>query len=81
MAYKAKEPREELFYIFVLLSPLVDGPEMRRNPDRFFILNQAEAGECEASYMRTNPNYNGIMRGFPFNLALPHEDKWDKLPH
>src|SRR5271170_4299001 len=43
---KPKDAREELFYILVLLSPLVESPKTRL-ADRFFILSQAEAVECE----------------------------------
>lgn len=74
-----KTTREELFYIFVLLSPLVDNPRQRAS-DRFFILSQVEAGECEATYRREHPNDKGLIRGFGFSMAEPYEDQWAKLP-
>jgi hypothetical protein len=74
-----KPLRDDLFYILILLSPLVNAPDKRVH-DRFFILNQAEALECEAAYMRAHPNDKGLIRGFGFSGAVPHEDKWGKLP-
>jgi len=76
---KPKAPRDDLFYILVLLSPLVESSKPRL-VDRFFILSQADATECEASYMRAHPNDKGLIRGFGFPGALPHEDMWEKLP-
>jgi hypothetical protein len=74
-----KKPREDLFYILILLSPLVESPKLRR-PDRFFILSQDEVSACEAAYMRAHPNDKGLIRGFGFSEAESYEDKWDKLP-
>lgn len=74
-----KAPRENLFYILVLLSPLVESPKQRA-ADRFFILSQAEAIECEAAYMRAHPNDRGLIRGFGFSGAEGFEDHWKKLP-
>ena len=74
-----KSTREELFYILILLSPLVHDPE-KRTADRLFILSQSEVGDAEAAYMRAHPNDKGLIRGFGFSGAEPHEDRWDKLP-
>ena len=74
-----KEPRERLFYILVLLSPLAESPN-KRTADRFFVLTQAEANDLEAAYRHTHPNDKGAIRGFAFADADKHEDKWDKLP-
>jgi hypothetical protein len=74
-----KAPRDDLFYILVLLSPLVESPQ-KRLADRFFILSQSEVSECEAIYMRAHPNDKGLIRGFGFSGAESYEDKWDKLP-
>ena len=76
---KPKAERENLFYILVLLSPLVEKPQ-KRLADRFFILSQRKASECEADYMQAHPNDKGLIRGFGFSGAEPHEDKWKKLP-
>jgi hypothetical protein len=74
-----KEPRDDLFYILILLSPLAEGPSKRR-PDRFFILTQAEANVLEAAYRRAHPNDKGIIPGFNFDAPAAHEDLWEKLP-
>src|ERR1700722_14229740 len=41
-----QEPRDDLFYILVLLSRLAEKPK-ERVADRFFILTQAEANKLE----------------------------------
>lgn len=74
-----KSPREELFYVLVLLSPLVEHPK-HRIADRFFILTQAEVNNLEAAYRQSHPNDKGAIPGFAFADAAEHEDRWDKLP-
>ena len=74
-----KPSREDLFYILILLSPLVESSK-KRTADRFFILNQTEVCDVEAAYMRAHPNDKGLIRGFGFSGAEPHEDCWAKLP-
>ncbi len=76
---KPKAPRDELFYVLVLLSPLAQNSE-KRAADRFFVLTQTEANELEAAYRQTHPNDKGAIPGFAFADALAHEDRWDKLP-
>jgi hypothetical protein len=75
-----KDSREELFYVLILLSPLVDEPN-KRTADRFFVLTQQEANELEAAYMRSHPNDKGVLHGFTFKDAEPYENKWGKLPN
>jgi hypothetical protein len=74
-----KKPRDDLFYVLVLLSRLAEKPK-ERVPDRFFILTQREANEIEAAYLKAHPNDKGKARGFGFNGPIAHEDLWDKLP-
>jgi hypothetical protein len=74
-----KAPRGDLFYILVLLSPLVEKPA-KRTADRFFILTQTEIADCETAYICEHPNYKGLMRGFGFSGPMAHEDLWEKLP-
>ena len=74
-----KEDRQDLFYILVLLAPLVERPR-NREPDRFFILTQSEVNELEAAYLKAHPHDKGLMRGFSFAAPAAHEDQWDKLP-
>ena len=74
-----KAARDDLFYVLVLLSPLAASPA-KRVADRFFILSQAEATECEASYRRAHPGDKGLIPGFAFSDAAPFEDQWEKLP-
>lgn len=74
-----KSPREELFYVLVFLSPLVERPA-QRVADRFFILTQAEANDLEAAYRKSHPKDLGKIPGFNFSDAAEHEDRWDKLP-
>jgi len=76
---KPKDPRDDLFYVLVLLSPLAEAPNRRRT-DRFFVLTQDEANGLEAAYMRAHPNDKGALRGFAFSDAERHEDRWEKLP-
>ena len=61
------------------MSPLAASPA-KRVADRFFILSQAEATECEASYRRAHPGDKGLIPGFAFSDAAPFEDQWEKLP-
>jgi hypothetical protein len=58
---------------------LVEKPQ-KRLADRFFILSQVEASECEAAHMRAHPNDKGLIRGFGFPGAERHEDEQEKLP-
>ena len=74
-----KEPRDDLFYVLVLLSPLAEKPK-KRVADRFFILPQAEANALEAAYLAAHPKDKGLMRGFGFSTPSAYEDRWDKLP-
>jgi len=74
-----KAPQDDLFYILVLLSPLVEKSK-ERIADRFFILTQTEVADCEKAYMGAHPNDKGLIRGFGFPGAAPHEDLWEKLP-
>jgi hypothetical protein len=74
-----KEPRDDLFYVLVLLSRLAEKPKARV-ADRFFILTQEEANELESDYRKAHPNDKGRVPGFGFNDPAAHEDLWDKLP-
>jgi hypothetical protein len=74
-----KEPRDDLFYVLVLLSPLAEKPK-ERVVDRFFILTQPEVNKIEAAYRKAHPNDKGLAPGFPFSSPSAHEDLWDKLP-
>jgi hypothetical protein len=74
-----KAPREELFYVLVLLSPLAENAE-KRTADRFFVLTQFEANDLEATYRQRHPMDKGAIPGFAFADAVAHEDRWDKLP-
>jgi hypothetical protein len=74
-----KEPRDDLFYVLVLLSPLAE-KQKKRLADRFFILTQPEVNEIEAAYRKAHPNDKGLAPGFPFSSPIAHEDFWDKLP-
>jgi hypothetical protein len=74
-----KQPRDDLFYVLVLLSPLAEKSK-KREADQFFILTQLEANEIEAAYLKAHPNDKGLARGFPFSSPSAHEDLWDKLP-
>jgi hypothetical protein len=76
---KPQEPREQHFYILVLLSPLVEDPK-KRTADRFFVLTQAEVNNLEADYRQAHPRDKGGIPGFAFADAEAHEDVWDKLP-
>jgi hypothetical protein len=57
-----KDSRDELFYILVLLSPLMKEPE-KRTADRFFVLKQAEANDIEAAYRRSHPQMIRVRSG------------------
>jgi len=74
-----KPDRPNLFYILVCLAPLANKPKMRE-PDRFFILNQAEANKMVREYMASHPNDKGKRTGFAFKDSLSAEDAWEKLP-
>lgn len=74
-----KDPREDLFYVLVLLSPLAENRK-ERTPDRFFILTQAEANNLESAYRQAHPNDKGAIPGFAFADAANYEDCWEKLP-
>jgi hypothetical protein len=74
-----KETPDDLFYVLVLLSPLVENPK-KRIADRYFVLTQSEANGLEAAYRKTHPNDKGLIPGFSFADAVPHEDRWEKLP-
>lgn len=76
---RPKAPRQDLFYILVLLSPLAEqGTD--RQPDQFFVMTQAEANLLELEYRTARPGNKTTMPGFKFLAAEPHRDRWDKLP-
>jgi hypothetical protein len=74
-----KEDRNDLYYILVLLAPLVEAPEVRQ-PDRFFVLTQAETKALSGAYDLSHPNTQDPTSGFGFKDPQGHEDAWHKLP-
>lgn len=74
-----KAPHLMLFYILVYLSPLTE-PGTPRGRDEFFVMTQEEINACEEGYRRERPNNKTSMRGFLFKTAVPHREKWEKLP-
>ena len=75
---KPKPDRLNLFYVLVHLAALAE--TWTRVADRFFVLTQKEAKDLEADYRRGHPTAKHSMPGFSYKDAVPHEDKWDKLP-
>jgi len=74
---KPKPVRESLFYILVLLSPT------KREPDRFFILTQADTIDEVKDYRATHPHAKKALPTLEFNSIVKegkYEDRWDKLP-
>jgi hypothetical protein len=76
---KPKPAFKHLFYVLVHLAPLA-GAGREREPDRFFILSQAEANGLEAAYRKAHPGTKGTRPGFGFSAVTDFEDQWDKLP-
>jgi hypothetical protein len=75
---KPKPDYLNLFYVLVHLAPLAEMDT--RTADRFFVLTQKEANDLEADYRRRHPTAKHTIPGFSYKDAMPHEDKWDKLP-
>lgn len=74
-----KPDRVNLYYVLVCLAPLATHPNVRQ-PDRFFILTQAEANHLVRDYAAKHPNDKGKRPGFGFNDPRASEDAWQKLP-
>jgi hypothetical protein len=74
-----KADRAELYYVLVYLAPLPDGRHSRQ-PDRFFVLTQAETNDLIDRFQSARPNNKGTMPGFNWRDAHPYEDAWHKLP-
>ena len=70
---KRKPERENLFYV---LAYVPDG-----KPNQFFVMKQREAYRLiQAELTRLNRADDYSVTGFSWKLAIPHEDKWEKLP-
>jgi hypothetical protein len=74
-----KPAHHNLFYILVYLSPLANSGE-GREADQFFVLTQAEANRLEEEFRTDRPGRKTTIPGFRFGAAVPHRDRWDKLP-
>jgi hypothetical protein len=68
---RPKEPFNNLFYVLIYLSPLVDHGKQRQ-PDQYYVLTQSEANGLERAYREARPNKKITIPGFRFQSAEPY---------
>ncbi len=64
--------RERLFYVGVHVAKV-------RADDEFFVMSQVEWNDLIRDYNARHPKQKK-SGGFAWKDALPHKDRWDKLP-
>lgn len=69
---------KDLYYILVSVGA-------RRSEDQFFILSQAEVREEVLKEKKRRGGKGALdprgFQGFPFHIADPFKDRWERLPH
>ena len=76
---RVKPSQPSLYYVFVLLAPLVQ-PGCQCGRDRFFVVRQSDVNSSIKSYQKSHRN-DTKMPGVGLKAIRKFEDAWGTLPY